>query len=400
MAKGNTLRGKFTGRIGEDVFYVRDGEQIVKSYTPGSMIKDPKTPEQMAVRTRWANIINMYKSFNGTLKDCFETKRRGQSDYNRFVSMNMQMPPVFLTRQEVEMGVCIAADYYISQGSLPSIGVTGTDETAYTNISLGDLKIDETTTIAQFARAVVEHNVEYNYYDQISYFSALQLTSPDGMPYVRGTQTRVNLNPTDTTTLLSIAPSYGFSTTDGFLGHGEYVGQGAFGWVHSRRSSNRVLVSSQQLIANNALLPQYTSSVAEEEAMQSYGVKAGIFIKPDKLSGGSGNTEQVTVPPTVNIVNIDGKARQPGDPRFACGPTVAIHLTGNNLNAITNLQLAYAAGSHQSATTTVDATIAAGATPTQLEATVEVPAGSYCDRLIADGVEIIAFSQEAPDPAA
>ena len=189
---------------------------------------------------------------HGTLKDCFEAKPRRQSDYNRFVSMNMQMPPVFLTRQEVETGVTIAANYYISQGSLPSIGVTGTDETAYTDIRLGDLTIDETTTIAQFARTVVENNPEYRYYDQISYFSALQLTTPDGIPYVRGTQARVNLNPTDTTPLLSIAPSYGFSTTDGFLGHGEYVGQGAFGWVHSRRSSNRVLVSSQQLIANNA----------------------------------------------------------------------------------------------------------------------------------------------------
>lgn len=400
MATGNILRGKFTGRLGDDVFYVRDGEQMVRSYTPGSMMKDPRTPQQMETRTKWANIISMYKSFNRTLIDCFETKRRGQSDYNRFVSMNMQTTPVYLTRQEVEQGACIAAGYYISQGSLPEIGVTGNDETAYTDISLGDLTIDETTTIADFARAVVQNNAGYEYYDQISYFSALQLSSPNGIPYVQGTQTRVNLNPTDTRTLLSIAPSYGFSTTEGFLGHGEYVGQGAFGWVHSRRTTGRVLVSSQRLVANNALLSDYTSAAAEEAAMQSYGVKETVFIRPDKQSGGSGNTEEVTVPPTVNIVSIDNKNRQPGDTCFACGPSVSIRLTGNNLNGITSLQLRYAGNSSGTSVASVAATIAEGTTPTLLNATATVPAGSYCFGLVANGTEVISFSDETPDPAA
>ncbi|MFG6409677.1 hypothetical protein [Bacteroides acidifaciens] len=39
-------------------------------------------------------------------------------------------------------------------------------------------------------------------------------------------------------------------------------------------------------------------------------------------------------------------------------------------------------------------------TPTQLDATATVPAGSYCDRLTANGVEIISFSSETPDPSA
>lgn len=389
MATGTILRGKFTGRLGDDVFFVRDGEQIVRSYTPGKMMRDPKTVAQMEVRTKWANIISMYRSFNKTLIDCFEIKRKGQSDYNRFVSMNMQARPVYLTKQEVEQGACVAAGYNISQGSLPEIGVTGTTETAYTDISLGELEIDDQTTIADFARAVVMNNVDYEYYDQISYFSALQLTAQDGIPYVQGTQTRVNLNPADTRTLLSIAPSYGFSTTEGYLGHGEFVGQGAFCWVHSRRSASRVLVSSQHLVANNALLQEYMSYEARLRAMRSYGVKGYIFIKPNEQSGGSGDTDEVTVPPTVNVFKIDGAVRNPDSECFAVSGEVRVELTGNNLNRITSLELVYGEYSMTAGTDTVKVTLDENASPTLCSGTATVPDGSYCYGLAANGSRIL-----------
>lgn len=392
MARGTILRGKFTGRLGDDVFYVRDGEQIVRSYTPGNMMRDPKTVAQMEVRTKWANIISMYKSFNGTLTDCFETKKRGQSDYNRFVSMNMQSHPVYLTKSEVEQGACVAAGYNLSQGSLPEISVTGTTETAYTDIRLGDLVIDDKTTIEAFARAVVMNNVDYEYYDQVSYFSALQLTAQDGIPYVQGTQTRVNLNPTDSRLLLSLAPAYGFSTNEGFLGHGEFVGQGAFCWVHSRRSSNRVLVSSQHLVANNALLLEYTSQEARLRAMRSYGVKGYIFIKPNEQSGGSGDTEEVTVPPTVNIFKFDGATRNPGSECFPLEEELRIELTGNNLNQIKSLKLVYGDDPRTLGTQTKDVTLDENVSPTVCSGTVSLPAGSYCYGLLANDSRIISFT--------
>lgn len=347
----------------------------------------------MRVRVRWMNVINMYKTFGGSLKDCFETKRRNESDYNRFVAMNMHASPVYLTRQEAEEGACIAAPYHVSQGSLPSINVTGTDATAFTDIYLGKFTIDADTTIAALAEAIVENNPGWQYYDQLSYFSALQLTDGNGVPYVEGTRARVNLNPTDKRTLWSLAPSYGFSTTSGYLGHGQFVGQGAFCWVHSRRGSDsRVLVSSQSLVANNDLMALYGSTEAMTEAMISYNVSENIFIKPNQQSGGSGNAQQVTVPPSVNVVLMNGEQHLPETPVFAAGGDIEIILVGNNLDQVYTFICTYIAGASGTEELLQEMDVVTQ-TPTRVTLTATLPAGSYFLAIYNDDVLLAGFTR-------
>lgn len=67
----------------------------------------------------------------------------------------MQQQPVYLTKYLVERGACVIAPYSISQGTLPAIVVTSDGTNDVTDIAVGSLTINEQTTVAQFANAVV-----------------------------------------------------------------------------------------------------------------------------------------------------------------------------------------------------------------------------------------------------
>lgn len=284
MAIGNGILRKISGSVGDLNYRVNRGTQILA--VKATNVANPKTKGQMGQRTKWANIVATYQAANGALKDAFENKATNLSDYNMFMSVNLQATPVYLTRQEAALKAAVAAPYKITQGSLPSITVTGTDATAYTDIALGDLQINESTTVAQLARAIVTNNSGWEYGDQLSYFSFQQrINANEGYPYLVCVKSKVELRLDDDSLLWEVVPEYGFAARNGFVGHGQDVGQGAFAWVHSRKSNSRTLVSTQILVLNNDLYAEYTGEERFYKAAMSYGVSGTVFLKPEQDNG-------------------------------------------------------------------------------------------------------------------
>lgn len=281
MAKSKGFRGKATGRVGNDVYYIRNGRQIIRELP--AKVANPRTEGQMAQRTKWANIVNLYRAFNGTLKEGFETKKEGQSDFNRFMSMNLQMPGQYLTKQVAELGGCVVAPYWISQGSLPSIEISGSGAAlAVSNIALGALTISSTTTIADFAKAIVNNNGSWQYGDQLSLFVAYQRTNAvTQAPYVEVKAYEVVLDAANDDKLREVLPENGFNVRDGKLAWGSNELVGCFAWVHSRKSNGKVLVSSQILHSGTYSFLSYSDEAAREAATKSYGVGQNIFLSPD-----------------------------------------------------------------------------------------------------------------------
>ena len=290
MAKGNGILRKISGSVGDLNYRVNKGQQIIAA--KATSVSNPKTKSQMTQRTKWANVLAIYQVSNGALKDGFENKASNLSDYNMFMSINLQATPVYLTKQESALKASVAAPYKITQGSLPSIFITGSDASAYTDIALGDLQIGATTTVAQLAKAIVQNNENWEYGDQLSYFSYLQLVNAnEGYPYVVCTKSKVELLLDDDSLLYDVVPEYGFATVNGYLGHGTDRGQGAFAWVHSRKSSSsKTLVSTQILVVNNDLYAEYISEAKFTAAAQSYGVSGNVFLKPEDATSTSSAT--------------------------------------------------------------------------------------------------------------
>ena len=126
MGKLTGIISKISGSAGNLTFKRRMGETVVSEKV--TEVRNPRTNAQMQVRTKWGNIVAMYKGIRPLLNYGFESKPKNLSDYNMFVKLNMQRTPIYLTKQAVAGGACVATAYQISQGSLPAIVVTGTGQ--------------------------------------------------------------------------------------------------------------------------------------------------------------------------------------------------------------------------------------------------------------------------------
>ena len=287
MGKLSGIISKISGSAGNVTFKQRSGETIVSEKV--TQVRNPRTNAQMQTRTRWGNIIAMYKGIRPLLNYGFENKPKTLSDYNMFVKLNMQRTPIYLTKQAVAGGACIATAYQISQGSLPAIVVSGSGQNGKTDIRLGGLTIGSNTTVADFSAAVVNNNPDYKYGDQISFFLVKQLVNANTeIPYCQFSAAKVILDAANTETLASVTGgSTGFKAVDGKLGHNGNDGDCAYTWVHSRKSVGRTLVSTQELLSANTLEADYQGDAAYTLASTSYGHSTGSFLTPDSDANGA-----------------------------------------------------------------------------------------------------------------
>ena len=288
MAILNGIIKRMEGSIGDMTFKSVNGQTVVSQKI--TSIANPRSQAQMRIRTKFTNIVSMYRGIRPLLNYGFESKAKGLSDYNMFVRVNMQKTPVYLTKQQVAAGACVACGYQITQGSLPSIVIAGSGNSSSTDIYLGSLSIGASTTVGEFSQAVVENNADYKYGDQISYFEVAQKTNAEtGIPYCQFSAKKVILDASDTSILWDAVGRNGFYSQDSMLGHYGANFVGAFGWVHSRKSNGKTLVSSQSLVAvNDTLLNQYQGDMAFNLASSSYGQSQEVFLSPDSESTGAG----------------------------------------------------------------------------------------------------------------
>lgn len=298
-----TLEGvinRLKGSVGNLTFRRTSGRTVVSEKTTD--VANKRTSGQQKQRMKWANVIHMYKGIAPLLNYGFENKPPHVSDYNMFTSLNLHQLPVFLTKSEAHGGACVAAPYQISQGSLPSIAVTGEGVNRITDIALGSLVISEKTSVAEFSNAVVQNNLDYHYGDQISFFDVEQrINIATGIPYCLFGASGVVLDKSNNNTLWAVVGKTGFSTSGGHLAHSGIESKGVFCWVHSRKHNGATLVSTQFLLDNNSILPAYTSQEAYYEAASSYGGESDVFLRPDDITrtidGGSYSDGNTPTPP-------------------------------------------------------------------------------------------------------
>ena len=297
MAILNGIASKLKGSAGSLTFRRTGGRTVVSEKI--TEVKITRTDAQMKQRTKWGNIIAMYKGIRPLLNYGFEAKPKTLSDYNMFVKVNMQRTPIYLTKQAVAGGACVATAYQISQGSLPAIVLTGTGQNVKTDIRLGGESITSSTTVAQFSAAVVQNNADYRYGDQISFFLVKQMVNAEtGIPYCQFSAAKVILDAANEEKLADVTgSSHGFASADGVLAHVGNDGDCAYAWVHTRKSDGKTLVSSQSLVSANTKEAEYKGDAAYNLSKSSYGSSIESFLVPDgnatgATAGGDGDDEE------------------------------------------------------------------------------------------------------------
>lgn len=310
------LLGYARGKVGDLVFARRLGQQTTRAYN--SSPRDAKTRSQVTQRVKMANVIAMYRALKNVCSHSFEGLSVGQSSYNAFVKANLTGNNVSLTKEAASLGACVVAPYLISRGSLASIIVEGTGENAVTNISVGNLTISGTTTIGEFAKAVVANNAGVEHGDQLTYVSCVQQTDVNtGVPVVVCGIYEVTLDSNSNALLRKFIPEVGSSVKNGFLAHGPLIGRGGFAWILSRKPvGGSLMVSTQRLILTSPdVYDEFITESANTKAITSYGYVMEPILNPGvsgpasgpqgggNPSGGSSGTPSNI---TVSSISIDG----------------------------------------------------------------------------------------------
>lgn len=291
-------------KLGGTVLYTQGGRTLQRELAPE--VKNPKTTAQMGQRVKWANLVAFYRANAGWMPKAFENKKATQSDYNKFMSLNASRSRIYLTKEQARQGACVVDSYQVSDGSLQPVDIFPSEQDWVTNLYLTGLdKLDATTTVAAFSTALLGSNAGLHSGDQLSFIRITQLfNNTTGIPYIQVRAYELLINEQGQDLVKDFWPieliALGKVQETPALLVKNNNKQGGFALIVSRTQGGRVLVSPSQItqVNMNAVISQYSSSAALDNAIASYGQGDEVFLDS------KGANEIGKQPTTLSITEI------------------------------------------------------------------------------------------------
>lgn len=270
-------------KLGGVVFYQQSGRTLARELAP--QVSNPRTSSQMNQRTKLANVVEMYKANKFWMKGAFENKPAKESDYNAFVKANLATSLVTQSKSEAAANACVVAPYVVTSGSILSIEHEVNGLMLISNIFLGDLVINNNTTVGDFSTAVIANNNQIREGMQLSLIVNMQRVNEiTGIPYVVVRAFELIFNKTSRA-LLSDFFGSGILGNDGdqsdqLRANLRTLEYGGACFILSETQSGRTAVSSQSLVmyGPNAVYEQYTAAGKAATDAESYGENAEAFL--------------------------------------------------------------------------------------------------------------------------
>lgn len=285
------INPKQVGRVGAYSMYVRAGEQIVRQRQNASNYGETasRTHAQQLRRVMWSNLVNQYRVLAYWQPRAYENIRAGQTDYNKFMSLNVNAATLPLTKQMASDGATIITPVIVSQGSLPS-PVTLLKEDSFVLDLIADADAAAAmNTVGDFSAIVIQWNPNFIAGDALCFVGARNWVDLSDTPRASCDYVEVVLNPADTTPLTSLGA--GFS-----LGWNDESQQFTFYWsrstdqpvvagtcIHTRRNVSSLAVSTEKLVMlNEDIIDMYSGEEWLQECIDSYGVSTLVPLEPGK----------------------------------------------------------------------------------------------------------------------
>ena len=301
-------------KLGGSVLYQAMGQTRQRELAAN--VSNPRTNSQMEGRTRWANLVNFYRVNAGWMKFAYETKKTNQSEYNKFMSLNVPSARIYLPKSLASQGGCIVDAYQMTQGSLASIEVLKFDNAWRTNLYIISIdELDNNSTIGEVTAQLLPANPALREGDQLSFLRFTQMTnSTSGVPFVVVRKYEVILKANDTRRFFDFMPE-GYITFGGTpqapcIEVSDSGNAGGFLLVLSRTIGGKTYVSSQSIVVanNSALIDAYSSDTAKQEAIDSYGESAEPFL----TSSTANEDSQAATRLSILQIKIGDKVYTPG----------------------------------------------------------------------------------------
>lgn len=306
----NIVSAQITGNVGSMNFRRKDGEIVAaQRATTNSSKGDGASYAQRLHRIRIANIANIYRAIALIEKRGWENKGANQSDFNMFSKFNLANSPVFLTKQEAELGAAVVAPYAVSRGSLSPTNGRYTGGTIFNfGLSIGEGEIDwDTISIPDFSARIIENNKGWEYGDKLSACVCHQITrtvSGVTVPQVEVVYLEITLD-ANSTQLVSEMGNWDAMQLDAANDHTlQFLDGGDAAFViHSRETTGHLLTSEQDMILLNEyseIYRKYTSDAQRDAAMQSYGYKDAVLLDPNSENAASASPSSYITAMTIN----------------------------------------------------------------------------------------------------
>lgn len=286
------LRGS-RKRLGGTVIYQAMGQTRQRELAPE--VSNPRTVSQQTQRVKWANLVNLYRANQSWMKYAFETKKVTQSEYNKFMSLNVSSSNIYLPKHIANAGGCVVAPYCFTQGSLPSIEWVREEGAGFTsNIVLSANYEFMNPLVSDFSRILIANNPAIRQGDQLSIIRMTQMSNGDtGVPYVivRKYELIVDVNNT-TDRVNDYWPADMVDSNeleDARLIIRNTGNSGGFAMIISRTISGKTYVSTQRVVImnNEAMIAAFSSPAALQAAIDSYGVQDDAFLSSTTAEGDS-----------------------------------------------------------------------------------------------------------------
>lgn len=290
-------------------------------------VANPRTESQMTQRVKWANLVNFYRANKGWMKFAYETKKESQSDYNKFMSLNVASSRIYIPKGFAAQGACIVDGYQMTQGSLASIETTKTSTGWATNLLLTNANaLPENPTIGEVSTQLLAANPALREGDQISFIRLTQQTNANtGVPYVVVRKYEVILNSSSVKFFYDYMPIdyivFDGGTNPNCIEVNDSGNAGGFIVILSRTTGGKTYVSTQSIVvANNAaLIEAYSSQNALQTAIDSYGESSEPFLTSTIAEQDS----QAATNMSIVSVKLNGTERAPGTVAYPINMTGA-----------------------------------------------------------------------------
>lgn len=294
-------------RLGGAVLYKAMGQTRARELA--NTVTNPRTEAQMSQRIKWSNLVNFYRANASWMKYAYETKKANQSEYNKFMSINVTASQIALTKDAAASGACIVYPYIMTQGSLPSIEWQNAPSVVKSNIFLTpNDTMEDYTTVGEFSDALIKYNPALREGDQLSFIRLTQMVNATtGYPYVIVRKYEMILSKASAEDIKDYWPIELFSAPGTEEGNVLQVKkenrQGGFLMIISRTIGGKTYVSTQGIVIvnNEAFIQQYSSASAIQAAIQSYGDADDAFLS----STTAGTITQAPVSLSINYAVLN-----------------------------------------------------------------------------------------------
>lgn len=278
------------GKVGAYSMYVRDGEQITRQRKNASNYGEAasRTLSQQERRVMWSNLVSQFKVMKDWQPRAYETLRKGQTDYNKFMQLNTKSATLPLTKQEASDGCVVITPVLISQGSLilPQAVVDTSDLVLHIAVDVSSAGTTPPTTLGQLSFHLINANGGWLEGDALAVIMFKNWKDAAGNPRAESIYQEFTLDTTSDTPLADILPRYDVTWGEGVeleIAPKTADEQDCVAWaiVHTRRVSGSLKVStSRVMMGSTSLVTEYTTEARLQEAIESYGLSTLVPLEP------------------------------------------------------------------------------------------------------------------------